>query len=150
MLFRSVGAGSSTQDVTVTNTGLVPVGFVNAQIAGTNYLDFSVATSNCPAALVPGAACLIGIAERPTAAGAPTATLRVTTDAGVKTVALTGTAKNPADVNVWLSGPTTATAATPIATTVNVTNLGPTAAKGIQITLDIGTGGTFTSVSATG
>jgi hypothetical protein len=79
-----VGTASASQSVKVTSTGTGP-----AAIASSTTGDFA-ATSDCPASLVPGASCTIGLTFNPTAVDARTGALTVTAGA-VYTVALSGT-----------------------------------------------------------
>lgn len=69
-----VGAASSVQTVTMTNTG--PVAFADLALNASN--GFQLSGGTCTAALAPGASCTVGIAFAPTSAGQQTGILTVT------------------------------------------------------------------------
>ena len=92
---QALNSSSPSQDVTLTNSGGAPLTISGLAITGTNSGDFSQ-TSTCPlspTSLVAGASCRISVAFRPSAAGARSATVSVTDNAGGSphTVALSGT-----------------------------------------------------------
>jgi endonuclease/exonuclease/phosphatase family metal-dependent hydrolase len=82
----TVGVSSTGQAFTLTNSGETTITFTSAVATG----DFS-ASNNCPATLAPSATCAINVVFKPTATGARTGTLTVTTSATLAPVALTGT-----------------------------------------------------------
>ena len=85
---QAVGTISATQNVTLFNTGNLPIAVSVPATAG----DFQTAT-NCGATLLPARSCTTPVTFTPTGiAGTKTATLTMTTDAGAKAVGLSGTA----------------------------------------------------------
>ncbi|HEX3565697.1 MAG TPA: choice-of-anchor D domain-containing protein, partial [Acidimicrobiales bacterium] len=92
-----LGRTSPPQQVTVTNTGVVPL-VVSPTITGANAADFQVVASTCAPSqpVAPGATCSASVAFSPVATGARQATLTLTnsTPRGQHVVALTGIA-NP-------------------------------------------------------
>jgi len=92
---QNVGTPSAPQPVTVSNFGgsLLNLGGVSA--AG----GFGV-TNNCPASLLPGAACTLSVTFTPSAAGQVDGSLTVTDDSGnagaAQSIALTGVGTAPA------------------------------------------------------
>ena len=60
-----IGASSTAQPITVTNSGGVAVTLGTATAAG----DYSIQSNNCPASLAPQASCTLQIVFTPTAAG---------------------------------------------------------------------------------
>jgi hypothetical protein len=92
------GATSPTQPLTITNTGSNPL-LLSLVLIG----DFTE-TDNCGRVVAGGATCTVNIAFVPTALGARTGSLTVTSNAitGPVTIPLTGTATGP---NVVLSTP---------------------------------------------
>jgi hypothetical protein len=124
---QAVGTTSSSQSVTLTNTGTATLTINSVTLAGTNASDFSV-TNSCGASLAAGANCSIGVTFKPTASGARTATLSVSDNASSspQTVSLSGSGIAPA---VSLAPATLNFAATPLgsataAQTVTLTNTG--------------------------
>lgn len=78
--------------VTVENTTGSNSGTITLAVGGTHQADFSVAAFPCPGGVAPEGNCLIEVAFRPTAAGARTGRLTVTTATGLRfDVVLTGT-----------------------------------------------------------
>jgi centrosomal CEP192-like protein/ASPM-SPD-2-Hydin domain-containing protein/HYDIN/CFA65/VesB family protein/beta-propeller repeat-containing protein len=94
--FNSLPVGTSNQQtVTVTNSGTVPLAGIASAAGGTNAADYT-ATSNCAAAIAPGAACTMTVAFRPSTAGNESATLTVSASgASSQAIALSGTATAP-------------------------------------------------------
>lgn len=77
---QRVGVASAAQTVTLTNSGGYPATI--SAVAATG--DFAVASNTCPAAtatLAPGATCTIGVTATPTAAGARSGSVTVTSNA---------------------------------------------------------------------
>ena len=86
-----VGSTSAVTNLTVTDTGTAQLSVSTVTVTGLNPADF-VVTNGCTAAIAPAGTCTIGVAFRPTATGARSATLTVTSSAGVATTrALSGT-----------------------------------------------------------
>ena len=88
-----LGGSSAAQQVTITNTGVVPLA-VSPAVTGANAPDFQVVASTCtPANPVPvGATCSTSVAFSPSAAGPRAASLRFTDNTleGQHMVAMTG------------------------------------------------------------
>ena len=84
---------STSQIVTLTNTGLIPIDISNINIDG----DFSQ-TNNCGATLEAGTSCQFEVIFSPTATGIRNGSLSVETSAGLLSVNLTGIGIEPAVV----------------------------------------------------
>ena len=119
---------TSTQTVTVKNTGNVVISFSSVSLGGTNASLFSD-TNNCTSALPVFATCTVTVTFAPTATGTFSGTLSITgTESGTsQTIALTGTAVPPAPA-VSLSPSTIAFPNTALGTTasraITLTNSG--------------------------
>jgi hypothetical protein len=77
---RTVGVSGAAQNVTVSNTGNAAMAVSGASLSGANAGDFSIASNTCgnvPA----GGSCTIGVAFKPVASGARSASLSVTDNA---------------------------------------------------------------------
>jgi hypothetical protein len=87
---QMVGTTAPAQTVTLTNTGTTELTFGLA-VTGAAASDFSTA-GTCTTTLAPGASCAIDVSFKPTAAGARTATLAITSNAltSADNVALSG------------------------------------------------------------
>lgn len=93
---RNVGVTSAPQGLRVRNTGTATVTVTGRSLGGANPGDFTdgdAPSPGCTGPLAPGAQCELSVhAFRPTAAGARSATVTVSTDAGLEaTATLTGT-----------------------------------------------------------
>ena len=94
-----VGPATSSQSVTLSNTGTSPLSLASIAIGGANASMFSQ-SNNCPASLAGDASCIISVSFSPIAPGTDTATIIVTDNSGgvtgsTQSVALTGTATAP-------------------------------------------------------
>src|SRR5450755_2888633 len=89
---QAVGAASTAQTVTLTNTGSASLNVSTIAIAGTNSGDFAQ-TNNCPSSLAANATCTVNVTFTPGAAGARSGSLTLTDTASdsPQTVALSGT-----------------------------------------------------------
>jgi hypothetical protein len=98
---QAVAVKSGAQTVTVTNTGTAPLTVSGASFGGTNKDDYQV-TSGCSAPVLPSANCTLGVTFTPSAAGARTAQLTVSTNASgsAPAVQLTGTGITPPGATV--------------------------------------------------
>ncbi|MGO9274542.1 MAG: SBBP repeat-containing protein [Terriglobia bacterium] len=76
-----MGTSSAPQTVTLTNKGAVTMRLFQIAISGTNAGDFSK-TTTCAGTLGAGASCKVSVAFKPTAAGARTASVLFSDDAG--------------------------------------------------------------------
>jgi hypothetical protein len=85
---QTVGTTSSTQAITLTNSGTTALTISGIAASG----NFSE-SNNCPASLAAAATCTINVAFSPTATGSLTGTITVTDNAsgGSQTVSLSGT-----------------------------------------------------------
>ncbi len=90
-----VGTTSASRTVTLVNAGTTALTINGASITGTNPTDFTVA-NNCGTTLNAGRSCTLSVRFTPTATGARSATLNVSTsDPSTPTVALTGNGTMP-------------------------------------------------------
>lgn len=94
---QAVGAPSSTQTITLTNSGSGAVDLPGIALSGANAPDF-LKTSTCGATLGANSTCTVSVVFTPSAIGARTATLTITASDATshaslnQVVALTGTA----------------------------------------------------------
>ena len=127
----TVGQSSSSQLVTLTNTGNQGLSVNSIALTGSNSADFA-ATPNCtvPTVLSPNGTCTISIVFSPTAAGPRQASLAVTDNApgSPQTIPLTGTGVSPLPAVTLTPGsltfPTTAQGSTSPAQTITVISAG--------------------------
>ncbi len=98
----TVGAASSAQTVTVTNTGTLAASISSVSTSG----DYTQ-TSNC-GQIAAGASCAVSVIFRPNATGTRTGSLTIASNATnpTLTVALTGTGTPIANTNLALNRPT--------------------------------------------
>jgi probable HAF family extracellular repeat protein len=96
-----IGTVSSAQTITVTNAGATALPIDSVSTSG----DF-LQTNNCGPSLAPSGTCAVMVTFGPTAAGARTGNLTVTTNSVPVTVPLSGTA--PVQVTISSSATTTA------------------------------------------
>jgi hypothetical protein len=89
---QAVGATSSAQSVTLTNTGNATLTITSITISG----DFSQ-TNTCGSSLAASASCTLSVTFKPTAAGARTGAATIADNASptTQTVSLTGTGTGP-------------------------------------------------------
>jgi hypothetical protein len=76
---QPVGAASATQAVMLSNSGQAPLAISRVAGTGTNAGDFLL-TNACPANLAAGAQCAIGATFKPTAQGARSAAITITSN----------------------------------------------------------------------
>lgn len=89
---QSVGTASAPQTVSVADTGEAPAVVSGVTISGADAGDFTISTNGCQSQTInSGASCSVSVAFKPTAAGTRTASLAITDEAGIQTVALSGT-----------------------------------------------------------
>ncbi len=94
-----VGTTSTTQTVTLSNSGTAALTITSVAVGGTNGGDFSQ-TNTCGTSLNAGANCVITVTFKPTATGTRSGTVTVTDNTGgitgsIQTATLTGTAVAP-------------------------------------------------------
>ncbi len=83
---QTVGTTSNSQPVTLSNSGLGPLGITSISIT-TNGSLFSE-SNNCPASLVPGGSCIINVTFTPTYVGTASGQLAVVSDGPTTTIPL--------------------------------------------------------------
>lgn len=90
---QAVGTTSAAEIVTLTNTGSGALSVSSIAMTGANPADFAETGNTCGSSLAPGGACTVEVTFTPSIAGARTATLSFTDNAGgsPQTVGLTGT-----------------------------------------------------------
>ena len=88
----NVGATSTAQNITVSNTGGLAATLGTPAVTG----DFLITANTCGVTLAPDTGCTLAIAFQPTASGIRTGTLTISGSAGTQTASLTGTSVLPA------------------------------------------------------
>jgi hypothetical protein len=78
---QNIGAPPTSLPVTLSNTGNAALNIASISITGTNSGDFAQ-TNNCGATLAPSTQCTVNVTFAPSVAGAETASLQFTDDAG--------------------------------------------------------------------
>jgi len=99
---QTINTASSPKVLTLSNSGGLPLTISSYSISGTNAADFTQ-THTCGATLAAAANCSISVVFKPSAAGARSATLTVTTNGGTVTASLSGTGAAAAVSKVILS-----------------------------------------------
>jgi hypothetical protein len=95
------GTSSGSQTATATSYGVPDASGVSdlvvsgASVAGPAASDFTIVGNTCGAVMPSGSACSVSVQFTPTAAGPRTATLGLATNAGPKTIALSGNGVAP-------------------------------------------------------
>jgi probable HAF family extracellular repeat protein len=89
---QGIGAASSPQTITLTNTGNAPLTISAISFGGPQMGEFAIASGGGSGVLAPGASRTLALSFTPTATGPRTATLVITSDApgSRHTIALTG------------------------------------------------------------
>ncbi len=126
--FGNVNLGtSSTQLITVTNTGSANLSITAVGVGGTNRLDFKQ-TNNCKKTVAPGGTCTITVTFTPALAGTRSATLSVTDNVAgsPQSISLTGLGAAPSISlsSTYLSFPGQAVGSISAAQAISVTNTG--------------------------
>lgn len=85
---QTIGAPAAAQTVVLANTGNVAVALTRVALTGSP--AFTIAGSDCGATLAVGASCSVPVRFAPSADGAATSTLGVTSNAAALQVAITG------------------------------------------------------------
>jgi len=93
---QQIGSASAAQQVTLTNSGDVPLTLINAQVSAG---DFAV-VNGCGASLPGHATCALSVTFVPTATGTRAGTLTVSDEFRSQTVSLTGVGVAPAGVSL--------------------------------------------------
>lgn len=105
--FTTITQGTSTtENVTVTNSGTLPLHISSIALGGADPGDFSFATQTCTSAIAAGASCTITVTFAPLAPGVRTASLLLTDDAPNSPQAITqsGNAVPAATIGAASSG----------------------------------------------
>ncbi|HEV2633520.1 MAG TPA: discoidin domain-containing protein [Actinocrinis sp.] len=107
----NVGSSSAAQSVTIANTGTAAAA-ISSVAVGSGYSE----TNTCGSSLAAGASCTAQVTFKPTATGADSANLTVSSNASNSTLTVglsgTGTSSTPATTNLALNQPVTASSAT--------------------------------------
>ena len=85
------GTISAPQNVSITNIGEVPLVVTGLVFEGANPDDFLLGSTDCVSQVAADTTCTLGLRFAPQASGTRTATLRVRTSIGDRTIDLTGT-----------------------------------------------------------
>ena len=85
------GTISTPQNVSITNIGEVPLVVTGLVFEGANPEDFLLGSTDCVSQVAADTTCTLGLRFAPQAGGTRTATLRVRTSLGDRTIDLTGT-----------------------------------------------------------
>jgi hypothetical protein len=137
---QTVGQASSSQTVTVSNTGGAPLANVGFQINGLFASSFSYGSTTCGATLANGSSCTVQVIFTPTAGGGASASLVVsssTSGVAAVSVSLSGTGQTPAGLNVnpaQIAFPIVTPGQLSPAQTVTITNTGGAAASSLTLT----------------
>lgn len=137
---QAVGTTSTGQNITVTNTGGVPLSISSVSLTGANASDFNQ-TNTCGSPVASGAFCTISVTFDPSTTGARSASASITDNAAgsPQTVALTG------------SGVVAAVTLAPASLTFSSQGIGSTsAAQTITLTNSGGSVLTVAGISLTG
>ncbi|MBV8674497.1 MAG: choice-of-anchor D domain-containing protein, partial [Acidobacteriaceae bacterium] len=87
-----LGQTAAAQNITVSNTGGVPISLTSEGANGA----FSITANTCGSSLSPNVGCTLSIAFAPTASGKQTGTLTVVDSVGTQTAQLSGIGETPA------------------------------------------------------
>ena len=113
LAFGSVPADSvsSLQTISLSNTGNAVLSITSLAIGGSNSSDFAETADTCGSSVVAGGSCTIGITYEPSLAGAETASITVSDNAGgsPQTVALSGTGVHDV-ILTWVASTTSGVA----------------------------------------
>lgn len=126
---------SSTETVTIENTGDAALTISGISVGGTDGGAFGVAANTCTASLAPESTCTLDVAFAPSSAGSASAVLTVESNAGSEEVTLNGTAEAvpPAGEVTFMVGSGSAPAGGEL--TVGVTTDSFSEVTGTQFTL---------------
>ncbi len=149
------GSTSSSQSVTVTNTGNASLSSIVISVTGTNSSEFAQ-TNTCGSTLAQSANCSISVTFSPATAGAKTASVQIADNAGnsPQSISLTGTGIALAPV-ASLSGNSIAFGNQSLGTTssqqsITLTNTGNASLTGISIGLTGANTGDFAQTTTCG
>jgi hypothetical protein len=129
---EEIGATSASKQITMTNTGTVPLTISSIAVTGPNASSFIFA-NNCGTGLAVGASCIIHGHFTPTVAGNLTGSVTITDNAGgsPQSIALTGTGVGAGSTTITLSSASVSLGTQEVGTTspsqdVTLTNTGTT------------------------
>lgn len=132
--FGGVTTGSSASEtVTITNTGTADLAINSISVAGGS--AFSIASGGTAGTLQPSETQDVVVEFAPTSAGAQSATLSVSTNAGSEDVSLGGTGQNPQPAGTVTFNAESASVPTGGQVTIDITVDGFTDVNGAQFTL---------------
>jgi F5/8 type C domain/Pectate lyase superfamily protein/Abnormal spindle-like microcephaly-assoc'd, ASPM-SPD-2-Hydin len=116
---QALNTTSATQAVTISNTGTAAAAVSSVAVTG----DYTQ-TNNCGSSIAAGASCTANVGFRPTASGARTGALTVTSNAtnNPTTVALTGTGAGSTSTNLAAGKPTSESSHNDVYPSSNVTD----------------------------
>jgi len=105
------GTSSSSQNVTLTNSGSAPLQILSAVLGGFNSSDFAISADTCSGSIAANASCTISLVFSPLASGIRTTTLTITDNAAnsPQSLSLSGTGTAAVTIGVSIGGSTTAT-----------------------------------------
>jgi hypothetical protein len=128
-----VGAASTAQTVTLSNTSNYSIGAVALGTTG----PFSLTQNTCAGGIAAGASCTVGVVFTPIAAGTATGTLTASSSsvATAATVALSGVGAVPVGIQV-----------TPASINFVATGAGATSAQSTVVVMNPGTAGTLNNL----
>jgi hypothetical protein len=138
-----VGSTSTSQSVTVTNTGNLTLNISSIALAGTNPGDF-VESSTCGSSLAPNGACSVTVQFAPIATGTRSAAVTLTDDAGdsPQSISLTGTgiqaAGSLSGSSLTFTSQNMGTTSAPQSVTLNNTGSAPLTISSIATSGDFG------------
>jgi hypothetical protein len=152
--FGTVAIGSSVVlTATISNSGQVTTGTLNAAITGTDAAAFGILATTCPAALAPGASCNYSVRfTAPPTGSVKTATLSVSAaPGGIINVPLSGTTATPAALTLSprnISFPGTVLGQF-VDRTTTVTNTGGSTANNLNYAISGGQASSYSVQSTT-
>jgi uncharacterized repeat protein (TIGR01451 family) len=142
-----VTSTSAPQSVTVANAGTSDLTVTSAAASG----PFAVSSDACTGAgaIAPGGTCQIAVVFTPSSTGPASGTLKVSSDGGTATVALSGSGSPVADLNVSIgASPNPVKRKSNLTYAVTVQNAGPSAATGTEATDTLPSNVQFESLAA--
>jgi hypothetical protein len=124
---QQIGTTSAYTNITLANTGGLPLEISGLVLTGANKTDFGGGT-NCDETLAPGASCVTSLVFAPTVVGPATAAVTFTTSLGTLSVPLTGTGVTTAHLSTTaITFPAQTVGVASATQTVTLTNTGKTA-----------------------
>ncbi len=97
---QNINTTSSTQNVTITNTGGADLSVTDISIIGSDSTQFGISSQpGTPFTITPGNNAIVQIVFSPTTAGSKSASVSITSDGGPASVSLTGTGVIPPSIS---------------------------------------------------